>query len=117
MQAFQLLLLVAWSVQAIDVEVDCGPGVPCRLVHVLIDVSSKSSKLFLGGYRHKLSGQVHHHAITQTPKDPKYPKGTEAKLCRQTQTYDTSVTSCQTLREMGTQMMRPGVELDESGDR
>lgn len=102
--------------QAIDVEVDCGPGVPCRLIHVVMDVSTLAPKPYLGGYKHKQTGAVYHHTATQTPKAPK-PVNTDGKLCRQTQTVDIADTSAQTLREMATQMQRPGILIDESGDR
>lgn len=52
-------------------EVDCGPGLPCKLLHVTLDVSalqhSSGSKPFLGGFRHKQTGAVFHHASIQTP--------------------------------------------------
>eukprot|EP00877_Chromochloris_zofingiensis_P012709 jgi/Chrzof1/7692/Cz02g33050.t1 len=104
------------GIKAIDVEVDCGPGVPCRLIHVVMDVSTLAPKPYLGGYKHKQTGAVYHHTATQTPKAPK-PVNTDGKLCRQTQTVDIADTSAQTLREMATQMQRPGILIDESGDR
>jgi hypothetical protein len=113
------------------VEVDCGPGAPCKLLHVMMDVSAlqqSGQKPFLGGYRHKNSGAVYHHACSQTPQAAKQ-KGSrqtaaaeqaqpaKQKLCRETQTIKAANTSCQTVREQATQMARPGLELDCSGDR
>ncbi|WIA10090.1 hypothetical protein OEZ85_010297 [Tetradesmus obliquus] len=118
--------------QAIDVEVDCGPGAPCKLLHVMIDVSAleqRGQKPFLGGYRHKHSGALYHHACSQTPQAATQKGRQQAaaaaeqglpakqKLCRETQTIKAANTSCQTVREAATQMARPGLELDCSGDR
>lgn len=119
--------------QAIDVEVDCGPGTPCKLLHVLIDVSAmqQDRKVFMGGYKHKHNGSVYHHACSQTPKPPTqetikdvaaaddgHPCAAgKQKLSRETQTIKAASTSSQTVREAATQVARPGLELDCSGDR
>lgn len=52
-------------------EVDCGQGLPCKLLHVTLDVSAlqPSTKPFLGGFRHKQTGTTFHHASIQTPQD------------------------------------------------
>jgi len=97
------------------VEFDCGPGVPCRLIHVDIDVSDVPSKPFLGGYCHRSSGSVFHHAATQTPVAPKPPPPSRA--CRTTQTVELASRGAQTLREACTQMARPGLALDTRHDR
>jgi hypothetical protein len=113
-------LLTTCCLQAIDVEVDCGPGLPCRLVHVVIDVSSISAKPYMGGYRHKGTGTTLHHAATQTAKAPPPATGKGSlsqKLERTTQTTYWAASSAQTVREAGTQMARPGLLLDVSGDR
>jgi hypothetical protein len=102
----------------------------------MIDVSAlqqNGQKPFLGGYRHKHSGALYHHACSQTPQAAKQTgrqqeaaaaaaaagQGLPAKqkLCRETKTIKAANTSCQTVREAATQMARPGLELDCSGDR
>jgi hypothetical protein len=125
-----------------DVEVDCGPGMPCKLLHVTMDVSALQgpSKPFLGGFRHKQQGTVYHHASIQTPQDQTQSKtghrqqpvaagqgqqaqqqqeGAEGgvKLTRQTQTVKETTCSSQTVREAATQMAKTGLLLDCSGDR
>lgn len=112
-------------------EVDSGPGTACQLLRVTIDITplQQNPKPFLGGYRHKQNGVIYHHACSQTPPQPKQQrgaKGTSAaaasldrleKLTRQTQTVKSATTSSQTVREVATQMARPGLELDAAGDR
>eukprot|EP00878_Enallax_costatus_P040749 GHUV01047112.1.p1 GENE.GHUV01047112.1~~GHUV01047112.1.p1 ORF type:complete len:236 (+),score=93.19 GHUV01047112.1:695-1402(+) len=119
------------GLRAIDVEVDSGPGLACKLLHVTIDITplQQNPKPFLGGYRHKQNGIVYHHACSQTPPQPKQQRGGKGvaaaaaslerleKLTRQTQTVKAASTSSQTVREAATQMARPGLELDTSGDR
>lgn len=127
--------------QAIDVEVDCGPGMPCKLLHVTLDVSALQgpSKPFLGGFKHKQQGTIFHHASIQTPQDQTQGKtgrkqqpaagqgqaqaqqqeGCEGgvKQTRQTQTVKETSCSSQTVREAATQMAKVGLLLDCSGDR
>lgn len=57
--------------QAIDVEVNCGAGIPCKLLHVTMDMSAlqASTKPYLGGFKHKQTGAVFHHASIQTPQE------------------------------------------------
>jgi hypothetical protein len=105
-----------WPIQAIDVEVAQGPGLPYRMVHVVIDYTQVDSKPVLGGYRNKRSGAVYHHSATQTPKTPKYDSAAP-KMEREVQTKNNKATSQQTVREAATQMARPGVLLDENNDR
>lgn len=124
-----------------DVEVDCGPGLPCKLLHVTMDVSALqgSSKPYLGGFRHKQQGIVYHHASIQTPQDQTQSKtghrqqpmaagqdraqqqqegaGGGVKLTRQTQTVKETSCSSQTVREAATQMAKTGLLLNCSGDR
>lgn len=119
--------------QAIDVEVDCGPGLPCRLLHVSIDVSelqASGAKPFLGGFRHKREGTAFHNASMQTTQQQEAGQGAAAqhqqreqgcsslqKLSRDTQTVQAASSSCQTVREACTQIAVPGLLLDCSGDR
>lgn len=95
---------------------DCGPGVPCRLVRVEVDVSEPKPKPFLGGFKHRGSGATYHHALTQTPPAAP-PPAAPPRACRETQTVTRAARCAQTLREAATQMPRPGAVIDASGDR
>lgn len=124
--------------QAIDVEVDRGPGQPCKLVHVAIDVSAAQqpgAKPYLGGFKHKQSGATFHHASCQTMPPPpaaaaggamaaaaaagarEHGKPVVAKQTHEAQTVDAASTSSQTAREAATQMARPSLQLDCAADR
>ncbi len=97
-------------------EVNQGPDLPFKIVRVALDYSQHQAKPFLGGFKNKRNGAVYHHAVTQTPKQPKY-LGVERKLERETQTVKLAQRSAQTQREAATQMERPGFVLDTSEDR
>ena len=97
-------------------EVAQGPGLPHKMIRVLMDFSQQDKKPYIGGYRHKKANVLYHHAWSQTPKQPKY-KDAEPKLERTTQTVKTKTRSQTTMREAATQMERPGVLLDTSEDR
>lgn len=141
-----MLCCSAPTLQAIDVEVDCGPGIPCKLLHVVMDVSALKApnKPYLGGFKHKQQGTVYHHASIQTPQDQSQGKkgrrqqqGTApgqvqqqrqqqqegaggevgAKLTRQTQTVKETSCSSQTVREAATQMARSDLLVDCSKDK
>lgn len=116
--------------QAVDVEVDCGQGLPCRLLHVTIDVSevqAAGAKPFLGGFRHTRDGTAFHNASMQTMQQQEVGQGAAPvqddersslkKLSRDTQTVQAASSSCQTVREACTQVAVPGLLLDCSGDR
>ncbi|KAI8476970.1 MAG: hypothetical protein J3K34DRAFT_516223 [Monoraphidium minutum] len=120
------------GLRAIDVEVDCGPGVPCRLLRVDIDVSEAGRKPFLGGYRHRGSGATYHHAAAQAAPPAAGSDGCgaavggagggvararPARACRETQTVRQAAGAAQTLREAATQMPRPGAVIDGGRDR
>ncbi|GLC44145.1 Protein phosphatase 1G [Pleodorina starrii] len=107
---------IAPGLKAIEVEVEQGPGLPHRLVRVLMDLTQAEAKPYLGGFRNKRTGIVFHHAGTQTPRAPKYSEA-DRKLSRETQTVKVKQHSQQTVREQATQMMRPGVLLDVTYDR
>jgi hypothetical protein len=64
--------LTAPSLQAIDVEVNQGPGLPFKMVHVVLDYSQQQQKSYMGGFKNKRTGAVYHHVWTQTPRQPKY---------------------------------------------
>jgi len=99
----------------IDVEVVQGPGLPNKMIRVLMDYTQQDGKGYYGGYRSKRTGAVYHHAFTQTPKAPKYANA-QPKLERTTQTVKTKTRNAQTTREAGTQMERPGVTIDTTYD-
>ncbi|EFJ50994.1 hypothetical protein VOLCADRAFT_103627 [Volvox carteri f. nagariensis] len=107
---------IAPGLKAIEVEVEQGPGLPHRLVRVLMDLTQCEFKPYMGGFRNKRTGAVYHHAVTQTPRAPKYSEA-DRKLSRETQTVKIKQHSQQTVREQATQMMRPGMLLDETYDR
>ncbi|GFR46844.1 hypothetical protein Agub_g8483 [Astrephomene gubernaculifera] len=107
---------IAPGLRAIEVEVEQGPGMPHRLVRVLMDLTQCDHKAYLGGFRNKRTGAVYHHAATQTPRAPKYSEA-DRKLSRETQTVKVKQHSQQTVREQATQMERPGVLMDETYDK
>lgn len=109
-------LYVTPGLKVIDVEIDQGPGVPHRLIRIIIDYAQLDNKPYIGGFRNKRTDVIYHHAFTQTPRKPKYTEK-DRKLSRETQTVKNLTRSQQTQREQGTQMARPGVLLDESEDR
>jgi hypothetical protein len=104
------------QLQNIEVVVDMGPGALKRVVVVSVDRGDAAPKRYLGGYRHKQTGAVYHHAGTQTPKAAA--ASTAHKLrSRDCQTTTVKTRGVQNVREACTQMARPDVLLDESEDR
>ena len=76
-------------------------------------------KPYLGGYRHKKTGRVYHHASSQSVVLgclPKYPDP-DTRRHRDSQTVVAISRSQQSLREYGTQMARLDVLIDETDDR
>mmetsp|Transcript_27701 Transcript_27701/g.61817 ORF Transcript_27701/g.61817 Transcript_27701/m.61817 type:complete len:421 (-) Transcript_27701:297-1559(-) len=77
------------------------------------------SKPYLGGYRHKKTGYLYHHASTQTveglPRKGGWKKP-ENQSHRDTQTYEYKTRTIMTGRECGTQMERKDLLLDNVGD-
>uniref|UniRef100_A0A7S0VK68 IQ motif and ubiquitin-like domain-containing protein n=1 Tax=Polytomella parva TaxID=51329 RepID=A0A7S0VK68_9CHLO len=102
--------------RAIDVEIDQGPDIPRHLIQVLLDYTQMDRKPYLGGFKHKLTSVVYHHASTQTPRQPKYTEA-DRKLSRETQTVKVKKHHQQTFRDQATQMERPGFLLNTSSDR
>ncbi|KAG2484208.1 hypothetical protein HYH03_016943 [Edaphochlamys debaryana] len=107
---------IAPGLKAIDVEVEQGPGMPHRMVRVLLDFTQQDRKPYLGGFRNKRTGAVYHHAASQTPRAPKYSEA-DRKLSRETQTVKAKQHSQQTVREQATQMARPGLDMDDTYDK
>jgi hypothetical protein len=76
-----------------------------------------SHKPYLGGYRHRVTGNIYHHASSQTPTDrEKKAKDTSNLRSRETQTYEMRSLSIQSHREFGTQMERIDLRLDDKND-
>lgn len=75
-------------------------------------------KAYLGGFRNKQSGQIYHHANSQTPIDNKKQKKiNNTAKSRETQTYETRTLSVQPYRESGTQMERSDLRIDNKDDK
>ena len=92
------------------------PGAPePRLVTVDVERDASSHKPYLGAYRHKVHGATYHHATSQTPKQA--PPAGPSKATREAQTIELRTRGTQSVRECSTQMARPGVLVDTSGDR
>ncbi|KAL7678812.1 putative IQ and ubiquitin-like domain-containing protein [Plasmopara halstedii] len=73
-------------------------------------------KVYLGGYKHRKTLQLYHHASTQTDiLEPRGPHG-PLRYHRDTQTQILVTCSIQTKRESGTQMSRRDLKLDEAFD-
>jgi len=100
----------------IEVEVDHGGGQPLQVIRVGI-VRDERRKLYLGGYRHRKTGLVYHHAGSQTLPQRLDWHMNDHKNTRETQTAITATRTQQTTAEGGTQMARSDLLLDESADR
>ncbi|KAH8094065.1 hypothetical protein JL720_4054 [Aureococcus anophagefferens] len=95
-----------------------GPDGEERAV-VTVDVAKCTTrKPYLGGYRHKKTGKVYHHASCQSAEFGLLPqrKNVECLRNRDTQTYETKTRSAQSNREYGTQMKREDLLMDDRGD-
>lgn len=76
-----------------------------------------ANKPYLGGFRHKGTGVLYHHAATQTAGEVKKRfAGAQQKYSRETQTAAFVARSTQTLREASTQMTRRDLYVDGRGD-
>jgi hypothetical protein len=100
----------------IEVDVHFDNGQPSRRINVQI-VRDLRKKLYLGGYRSKKTSLVYHHGCTQTIPERGNYDDMSNKNHRETQTYLVKTRSQQTTREGGTQMSRPDLYMDNSGDR
>jgi hypothetical protein len=78
----------------------------------------KGPKPYYGGYRHRKTGRIYHHAGTQSDKRGLIPEPRDVDRLkhRDTQTYEVKTRSVQLSREYGTQMERQDVMLDNSTD-
>ncbi|CAG9463322.1 unnamed protein product [Pedinophyceae sp. YPF-701] len=87
-----------------------------RTIRVVMDWREQERRKYLGGYRHKKTGAVYHHASAQTRRVAKWTEA-DRKLTRETQTKETRTRGRgQTTREHGTQMARPDVYVDGARD-
>lgn len=73
-------------------------------------------KPYLGGYRHKLTGAVYHHAGTQTVPKKRPDKGVEV-FCRDTQTVFQKNKTQQSRNTMSTQMTKIGHYVSNITDK
>ena len=80
-----------------------------------IDLHHKTKMAYFGGFRNKKTGAVYLHASMQTDRRPTT-YVPDAKLTRETQTFEMKTRSTQLVREASTQMARPDLLLDESND-
>jgi len=100
----------------IDVDVHFDNGQASRRIRVAI-TKEERAKRYLGGYRNRKTNIVYHHGSTQTIPERKDYGDVSNKNHRETQTYLVKTRSQQTTREGGTQMSRPDLYMDHSGDR
>lgn len=104
----------------IVVRVESEDGNETHMVVVRIEKNTETSsggKAYLGGYRHKNTGRVYHHACTQFGRRERVSRDTSHLRSRTTQTATEVTRSIQCTRESGTQMERVGLHLSEKGDR
>jgi hypothetical protein len=96
-----------------------GPDGRPRRMPVAVQKALVGSKPYRGGYRHKKTGLLYHHASSQSDAGMERKDGwfdPEKKSHRDTQTYETKTRSIMTGREAGTQMARKDLLLDDAGD-
>lgn len=98
----------------LDVEVDQGVGMSAKIVEVHIDRSAmEAPRRWLGGYRNKRTGVTYLHGATQTARAATH---RVERFTRDTQTATQVARTAQTGRDATTQMARPDLLLDTSGD-
>ena len=96
-----------------------GPDGRPRRMPVAVQKALVGSKPYRGGYRHKKTGLLYHHASSQSDAGMDRKDGwvdPEKKSHRDTQTYETKTRSIMTGREAGTQMARKDLLLDNARD-
>jgi hypothetical protein len=101
--------------RSIEVPVHYGDDVPSRTFFVTM-TKAFDRKPFLGGFRNKKSGDLYHHAMTQSHVEREAKRDTTGKHSRVTQTLGVT-RSVQTRRECGTQMSRTDIVVDTTFDR
>ncbi|KAG2379216.1 hypothetical protein C9374_007355 [Naegleria lovaniensis] len=99
----------------LQLEIYYGGGMPNKTIIINV-YNEQNPKPFLGGFRNTLTHLMYHHAATQT--DSSKQKDPNVQLFhRETQTKKFTTKGQQTLREQGTQMEKPGLNIDTSEDR
>lgn len=98
-----------------EVAAAAGSGAP---LGGLERTAPEETKPYLGGFRHKVSGVVYHHACTQTviERRSKWADKPPA-FTRETQTVTLKTRSAQTKRECATQMARRDLYIGTSKDK
>ena len=99
----------------IEVKVESDQG--DYIFPVAIQKAETSSKKYLGGFRNKVTGNMFHHASSNTPVIKKELKDMSNLRTRETQTSELRTLSTQSYRECGTQMERIDVRVDNKNDR
>mmetsp|Transcript_32412 Transcript_32412/g.23945 ORF Transcript_32412/g.23945 Transcript_32412/m.23945 type:complete len:105 (+) Transcript_32412:221-535(+) len=84
-----------------------------KIVSVEVEKASKP-KAYIGGFRNNRSGQMFHHAFTQTDQNAKYHPDKNERLV---QTYQYKTKSTGMMREFGTQMEKTGLFIDKRKDK
>ncbi|XP_048877784.1 IQ and ubiquitin-like domain-containing protein isoform X3 [Brienomyrus brachyistius] len=79
-------------------------------------VRAPHRKAFLGGYRHRITGTVFHHAAVQTLPRKRADRGVET-FCRDTQTVETKCQSQQCFNNTSTQMTKIGCYVSNMEDK
>jgi hypothetical protein len=102
------------------IHVHCADADGQRPRVVVVDIEREaggtSEKPYLGGFRHRQTGLVYHHAAMQCVPT-RVPVQPPVRFERQSQTQELTSHSAQTGREAGTQMTRAGVWIDAATDR
>jgi IQ and ubiquitin-like domain-containing protein len=102
------------SPDVITVRVDLDQN---QYKEVVVEIErSNIRKPYLGGFRHKQTGQQFFNAASQTRKPPRPDNGIE-KFCRDTQTVVSHHLKMQTYNDMATQMTKPGVFVSTKFDK
>lgn len=102
----------------ISVEVKFGADIPPKLIQVPVVRAQPEHKAFLGGFRSKKTRVEYHHAASQTDRIPRAPDSDSiAKFHRETQTAVVITRSQQSVREQGTQMETPHLQIDTEQDK
>lgn len=97
-----------------------GPEIPPVVMNLTVEYDLPARKPYHGGYRHKVTGIVYHHAGTNTEAPPKPKRVVEdmvaPKFHRETQTKVVREQAVQGVREFGTQMGREDLRVEARTD-
>ena len=84
-----------------------------KIVTVAVEKQQRP-KPYFGGFRNNRNGVTYHHAFTQTDQTKNFHPD---KIERQVQTYQYKTKSTCMMREMGVQMEKPGLYIDQRTDK